>query len=544
MKNGITKLIFLLAAVLSANVLAAQTSTGGSSFLLGGIIITAILLVLGVIVMVGDNLIGIEAKQSGVKTDKVNLSVFPNLSEILAPKLPGYVQDAPVKVLKRGFTINLLGEAEKNVISPNVSRYALVPPNFRGIAPIPKLVAEIGSNVKAGDKIFFDKANPDVFYVAPVSGELVSLNRGAKRSIAELVILADKEIQYKTFNAPDLNVATRDDLVAFMKESGAFQLIRQRPYDVIADTTVVPRDIFISTFDTAPLAPDQDFVVKGREAAFQKGLDVLNRLTSGKVHLGLNAGGKTAPSSAFTEATGVEKTWFHGEHPAGNVGVQIHHVAPIGASDIVWTLGVQDVITLGTLFAEGKWDVSRIIALTGNEVEGPTYISTYAGANIGDLTAGRVADQGVRIISGDVLSGSAKGKENYLDFHDDQITVITEGDYYEPFGWLLPQKSRPSLSKTYPNFLFSDTKYKADTNTHGERRAFVVTGQYEAVLPMDVYPQALMKSIIVNDFEKMEGLGIYELIEEDIAICEFVCTSKQPLQKILREGLDTMHEQG
>lgn len=544
LKNGITRLFFLLAAFLSTNALLAQTSGSGSSYLLGSIILVAILLVLAVVVSVGDNLIGIEAKQSGVKVDDVNLSVFPRVAEIMAPKLPSYVGNNRVKVLRRGFTINLLGEPEKKFETPNVTRYALQPPNFRGIAPIPKLVPEIGSNVKAGDPIFYDKSNPDVYYVAPVSGELIELNRGAKRSISELVILADKEIQYKSFSAPDITKASREDLVTFMKESGAFELIRQRPFDIIADFNAVPRDIFISTFDTAPLAPDLNVVVEGKGAAFQKGLDVLNSLTEGMVHLGLNAGGAEAPSAVFTDAEGVEKTWFHGEHPTGNVGVQIHHVAPINAGDIVWTLGVQDVITLGTLFAEGKWDTSRVVALTGSEVNNPCYVKTYIGAHIGELLAGKVEKENVRYISGDVLSGSKKTTDSYLDFYDDQISVVEEGDYYEAFGWLLPQKSRPSLSKTYPNFLFPDTKFKADTNTHGEKRAFVVTGQYESVLPMDVYPQQLMKSIIVNDFERMEGLGIYELVEEDIAICEFVCTSKQPLQKILREGMETMLEQG
>jgi Na+-transporting NADH:ubiquinone oxidoreductase subunit A len=544
LKNGITKLLFLLAAVLSTDVLFAQSPGGGSSYLLGGIILVAIVLVLAVVINVGDNLIGIEAKQSGVNDEDVNLSVFPKLAEIMAPKMPAYVGNKRVRVLRRGFSIKLLGEAEKKIESPNVTRFAIQPPNFRGIAPIPKLVPEVGATVKAGDPIFYDKSNPDVFYVAPVSGELIELNRGEKRSITELVILADKEIQYKSFSAPDINKAGRDELVAFMKESGAFELIRQRPFDVIADFNAVPRDIFISTFDTAPLAPDLDFVVEGKGEAFQKGLDVLNKLTDGMVHLGLNANGDTAPSSVFTEAKGVEKTWFHGEHPAGNVGIQIHHVAPINAGEIVWTLGVQDVVTLGTLFAEGKWDTSRVIALTGNELDNPCYVQTYIGANIGELLAGKVSNDNVRYISGDVLSGSKKSPDSYLNFYDDQLTVVEEGDYYETFGWLLPQKSRPSLSKTYPNFLFPNTKYKADTNTHGEKRAFVVTGQYESVLPMDVYPQQLMKSIIVNDFEKMEGLGIYELIEEDVAICEFVCTSKQPLQKILREGMDTMIEQG
>jgi len=301
-------------------------------------------------------------------------------------------------------------------------------------------------------------------------------------------------------------------------------MISQRPFGVIPDATDIPSNIFVSTFDSAPLAPDLSFVVEGQGAAFQKGLDVLGMLTEGAVHLGLDARGDASPSNVFTEATGVQKHWFHGKHPVGNVGIQIHHISPIAGNDKVWTLGVQEVITIGKLFAEGKFDASRIIAVTGSESSTPGYVKTYLGANVGAL-AGTVGDN-VRLVSGDVLSGAQKSKEEFLDFRDDQITTIKEGNEYEMFGWLAPMDARPSVSQTFL-----------------EKRAFVVTGQYEKVLPMDIYPQHLMKAIIVNDFERMEGLGINELLEEDVALCEFACTSKQPLQSILREGLEIMREQ-
>ena len=321
-------------------------------------------------------------------------------------------------------------------------------------------------------------------------------------------------------------------------------LFRQRPYQVVANKHDIPDNIFISTFDSAPLAPDLNFVVEGKSEAFQKGIDVLNKLTSGKVHLGLNAKGKEAPSSVFLNAEGVEKHWFNGMHPAGNVGIQIHHIDPITPKTTVWTLGVQEVITLGAIFTEGRWNTERVVAITGAELKAPKYVRTNVGANIGDLLKDNLDNDHVRIISGDVLSGRKKGTGNFLNFFDDQITVIKEGDHYQMFGWLLPDTSVPSASNALPSNAFSDTKFKAHTNTNGEKRAFVVTGQYEKVLPMDIYPQHLMKAVLTNDYEKMEGLGIHELVEEDVALCEFVCTSKQPLQQILRTGLEMMHEQG
>jgi Na+-transporting NADH:ubiquinone oxidoreductase subunit A len=380
-------------------------------------------------------------------------------------------------------------------------------------------------------------------YCSPVSGEVVDVRRGDKRAIKEIVILADKgDMKFKSITAPSLN-ADRSELVNFLMANGAWPLIVQRPFDVVPDADIVPRNIFISTFDSAPLAPDNNFVVQGQEAHFQKGLDVLAKLTSGKVHLGLN--GAHTPASAFSDATGVEKHWFKGPHPAGNVGIQIHHIKPINTIGKVWTVSVQACIQIGKLFNEGRFDASRIVALTGATLVEPKYVKTYQGACVGELLQNNMKSASDRIVAGDVLSGKQKAAGEFLNFHDDQITVLKEGNEHEMFGWLFPTTSRPSISKTYPtNAIFSDMEFEANTNTHGEKRAFVVTGEYEKVLPMDIYPQHLMKAIIVNDFEQMEGLGIYELSEEDIALCEFVCTSKQPLQAILREGLDTMRSEG
>lgn len=445
--------------------------------------------------------------------------------------------------LRKGHDILLKGEAAPKVeAATEVRTYAVQPANFPGMSPIPKLEVEEGQSVKAGDPLFFDKLRPEIQYVAPVSGEIISIHRGPKRAIVEVVILADKQVQYRELEAFDYQNRSREDLVAFLLANGGWPLIHQRPFNVLPGTDEIPANIFISTFDTAPLAPDLSLVVEGRGEAFQTGLNVLGKLTTGKVYLGLNAA--QTPSKVFTDARNVEKRWFKGKHPAGNVGVQIHHVAPVSPNRKVWTLGVQEVITLGALFSERRYNAERIVALAGSELERPHYARTWIGANLGELLSGNMKGEDLRIISGDVLSGQKKDAGQFLDFYDDQVTVIKEGHYFELLGWLLPIKPRPSVSLTFPNFLRPGYRFQADTNTHGEKRAFVVTGQYEAVLPMDIYPQYLFKAILASDFEKMEGLGIYELVEEDVALCEFVCTSKQPLQEILRQGLDLMQEQG
>lgn len=546
MKSGIIKLV-LPAFLLLAQIGHAQTPAPGksdSNWFVYGLAAIALLIVIYIIVQVSENLMAIEAKRLGADKSGANFSLFPQMRELFDTKRPAYLSGQPLFSLRRGFDIKLEGEAPAQINTKIKSAtYALTPSNFRGIFPIPKMEVEVGNIVKAGDPLFHDKSQPGIKYAAPVSGEIIAINRGEKRAIKEVVILADMDMKYREYKAPDLGKCSREELVAFLLDSGVWPMIRQRPFDVTPAPEDEPRDIFISTFDTAPLAPDLNFVVEGRGDAFQKGLDVLGRLTGGKVYLGLDARGDNPPSAVFSQAAGVEKYWFRGKHPAGNVGVQIHHIKPINSGDKVWVMGVQEVITLGTLFTEGRFDATRVVAVTGAELETPQYVKTYLGANLSDLLKGNLKGKHVRIISGDVLTGEHKAESAFLNYWDDQVTVIEEGDYFELFGWLIPGSLRPTLSRTYPNFLIPGAKFRADSNTHGEKRAFVVTGQYEQVLPMDLYPQHLMKAILAGNFEKMEGLGILELSEEDIALCEFACTSKQPLQHILRQGLDMMREQ-
>ncbi|MEM1326286.1 MAG: Na(+)-translocating NADH-quinone reductase subunit A [Bacteroidota bacterium] len=546
MKNVSQRLsIFFILLLAHVEVFAQGNYASGESWLTYGLVAIIAIIVLFFIVQVGDSFLSLEAQQLGVDQDKSNVSIFPTWKEIAGRRIPDHLKDKHLITLKEGHDILLEGEAELMIQEVRVKSFAVQPRDFVGMSPIPKVVVEVGDTVKAGDVLFYDKKRPDIQYVAPVSGEIAAINRAAKRAIAEVVILADETISYRQLDPPDLATADRTALLDFLLASGGWTMIRQRPYNMVPEPGDMPRDIFVSTFDSAPLAPNMNLVVEGQGAAFQKGIDVLNKLTEGKVYLGLDADNKSTPSSVFTNTIGAEQYYFEGKHPVGNVGVQIHNIKPLADDEMVWTLGVQEVLTLGKLFTEGRYDASRVVVLSGAEFIEPKYARTYLGANVGELVKGNIKSDGNdRLVSGDVLSGKAIGKENFLHFYDDQLTILEEGNDYELFGWLLPITPRPSLSNTYPNFLFPDQKFVANTNTHGERRAFVATNDYQQVMPMDIHVQPLMKAILVSDFERMEGLGIKELVEEDVALCEFACVSKMPLQKILRDGLDEIRAQG
>jgi len=536
------KLPILVACSLASVSCFGQSGAGSTSFV-GILLIVAALVAVFVLLLIADSIMRVEAKSQGLEDKEEQFSLMPSLASIFSKKKPDHLVGKPVHMLSAGHDIVLEGAPENKMLASDVTTYAVQPSNFRGIFPIPKLHVEVGDDVKAGDPLFYNKSTEHIKYVAPVSGEIVEINRGAKRSIAEVVILADKEQRFTELPALDYTKAERSELVAFLQTHGAWPLLRQRPYDIVADTEETPRDIFISTFDSAPAAPDSSFLIQGREKDFQAGINVLARLTDGKVYLGAKA--DEAVSSVFTDAQNAEVHFFGGSHPIGNVGTQIHHIKPIGRDGVVWTLGVQEVMTIGSLFTQRKYDASRVVAVTGPCVADAGYIKTYIGARVGDLIKGNLQEgcDNVRLISGDVLSGQEKSAEEYLNFHDDQVTVLEEGDSYELFGWLSPFAVKPSVSPMVPSSIFSDVALAPNTNTNGERRAFVITGQYEKVMPMDILLQHLMKATMANDIERMEGLGILEIIEEDVALPEFVCTSKMPLQEILRDGLDYMREQ-
>jgi Na+-transporting NADH:ubiquinone oxidoreductase subunit A len=320
-------------------------------------------------------------------------------------------------------------------------------------------------------------------------------------------------------------------------KAGMWPFIKRRPYGIIARVDEVPKAIFISCFDTAPLAPDTDFILKGQEHSFQTGINALSKLTSGKVHLGLPETG----GQLFESIVNATVTRYCGPHPAGNVGVQIHHTDPVNKGEVVWTIGAQDVLFIGRLFETGRIDFSRIVALTGSEVTSPCYYSTCLGVNLPVLLAGNLnRENGIRVISGNVLTGTKVISDNFLGFYDSAVTVIPEGDYFEFLGWAKIRPNKFSMSHAYLSWLTPRKIYSPDTNINGEERAFVMTGQYEKVLPMDIMPVLLLKAILAGDIDRMEKLGIYELVEEDLALCEYVCTSKTEVQDILRKGINLM----
>lgn len=477
------------------------------------------------------------------KKKKGNYSIFPRITGIKKSEAVAEtgLDDVPYHKLKKGFDILIEGEAEKVVKDFHADTYAVTPLDFKYLPPIPKILVKQGDEVKAGDPLFCDKENESIVFTAPVSGEIAEITRGDKRSIRDITILADREIQYRDFGAASASGLSQEDVKAKLLASGAWVLIRQRPFQVIADPNVKPKAVFVSTFDTAPLAADLNFTLSGQKAYLQEGVNALAKLTGAPVHFGLNA--NETPDEAFLGLNGVKYSWYEGKHPAGIVGIQIHHTDPIQKGEVVWTVQAEDLITIGKLFKEGKYDPVRTVAVAGPEVKNPSYVRTRIGANISKIVENNLNNDHVRYISGNVLTGKQIAANGHLGFFHNQLSVIEEGDKYEMFGWLIPSYMRPSLSRTFPAFLFPDYKFNVNTNTHGEKRAFVMTGQYEEVLPMDLYPVHLLKSIIANDFDKMEGLGIYEVVEEDLSVCEFVCTSKTEVQSILRMGMDNLIEQ-
>jgi len=444
--------------------------------------------------------------------------------------------------LKKGFDINLAGKPEPTVEEPQQPEtFALKPTDFIGMAR-PKVLVEEGAQVKAGTPIMIDKWMDQVLYTAPVSGEVVEVKRGAKRKLLEIKILADKDIQYEAFtqySASDLQNVEAGAAKEQLLKSGLWPHIIQRPYGVVANPEDTPKNIFISTFDTSPLAPDFDLAMKGQEANFQAGVTVLSRLTTGQVHVGVN--GKKGASPVFGKVNNAQVNTFTGKHPVGNVGVQIHHVAPVNKGEVVWTVHPVAVAQIGSLFLNGKLDTSRTIAVTGSEVAKPHYVKTFTGAAIKPFVEGKLKQEHVRYVSGNVLTGERIEKEGYLGFYHYQLTILPEGDDYELLGWIKPT-NKLSYHRAFGllSFLSQEKERVVTTNTHGEERAFVMTGAFEEVTPMDVLPTYLIKAIQANDYDEMEALGIYEVIEEDLALCEFIDVSKHDIQAILREGLDML----
>ncbi|MCB0795023.1 MAG: Na(+)-translocating NADH-quinone reductase subunit A [Flavobacteriales bacterium] len=438
--------------------------------------------------------------------------------------------------IKKGLDIRLQGEAEKVLAQADPAKViAIKPTDFHGLTP--KLLVAQGDQVKAGTPLFRDKYNERVVFTSPVSGEVAEVVRGEKRRILEVRVLADAEPIFEEHGGGDPATMDRDAILEQLLKTGCWPFIRQRPFDVIADPKGLPKAILVPAFNTAPLAADLDFVMRNQGADFQDGLNALAKLTSGRVHLNVSA---QTTGREFLDAKQVQVNTFEGPHPAGNIGVQLHHLDPLNKGEVVWFCYPQDVAMIGRTLRSGHFDGIRTVAITGSEAKVRRYVRTRIGTPVAHLV-GEVGPD-VRVISGDPLSGDNVGKDGYLGAYHSQITILPEGDapkFFLTDGWLSPGFDKFSASRSFPSWIMSGKRYAPDTNQNGEERAFVVTGQYEKVFPFDIYPVHLIKAVLVNDIELMENLGILEVAPEDFALCEYVCTSKIASQRIIREGLDT-----
>lgn len=441
--------------------------------------------------------------------------------------------------IRKGLNINLVGVAEQNTSKAVLSNvYAINLLDFHGI--MPKMLVKEGAEVKAGEPLFYSKDNQDMLFVSPVSGELIEITRGARRKILTIKILADKAQEYMEHSAPGPG-AVSEEIKSILLKSGCWPFIRQRPYDVVADPAATPKAIFVSAYATAPLAADLDYTLTGKEKELQAALTALSKLTPGKVHVSI---GK-ASNSPFTNLEDIELHKVSGPHPAGLVGTQINKLDPINKGELVWTVTPQDLVIIGELLLTGKFNAQRTIALAGSSVKSPKYFTTKIGAEIATfLYASGVKEEKFRVINGDVLTGKKTSPDGFLGFYNNTVSVIPEGDDYDLFGWNKPVFDKISSTRALTfSWLQPKKKYDLDTNTNGEHRAFVVTGMYEEVFPLDIYPLQLLKACMVKDLDEMEQLGLYEVIPEDFALTEFICISKQPHQKIIREGLDLLQKE-
>ena len=439
--------------------------------------------------------------------------------------------------IKKGLDIKLIGTAEKITTNSSLSSvYAVQPEDFHGITP--KLVAKEGAEVKAGDTLFYDKSDERILFSSPVSGKVSEVIRGARRRVMAVKITADAKQTHKDFGVQDVDKMSAEEVKNHLFASGCWPFIKQRPYDVVANPDQAPKAIFISAHATAPLAADLEYTLADKVQELQTAITAVSKLTEGKVHFSIGA------NSIFENLSGVELHRVSGPHPSGNVGTQIAQLDPINKGEFVWVVTPQDLVVIGELLLTGKLNLERTIALTGSQFKNPQYIKAIAGASISDLVTDNLNVENTRIISGNVLSGKQIDASGFLGYYDNQITAIPEGDDYEFFGWNKPvfNKISPSRALTF-SWLTPNKKYDLNTNTNGEHRAFVVTGSYENVFPLDIYPMQLLKAFMIQDLDEMEALGGYEVAPEDFALTEFICVSKQPHQKIIREGLDLMRQE-
>ncbi|WP_314126423.1 Na(+)-translocating NADH-quinone reductase subunit A [Segatella maculosa] len=446
---------------------------------------------------------------------------------------------ANVIKLRKGLDINLRGRADKGTVEPVKSAdCALVPESFGGV--VPKVVVREGDSVRAGDALFVDKKHPEVKFASPVSGTVEAIVRGDRRKVLCVKVKADEVQQYVAFGPKDVASLDGEAVKQALLEAGLFGYIQQLPYAVATTPDTAPKAIFVSAFRDMPLASDFEVELKGNEKDFQTGLTALSKIQ--KTYLGV---GVRQTASALVDAKDVEINVFDGKCPAGNVGVQVNHVSPVNKGEVVWTVDPAAVIFIGRLFNTGKVDLRRVIAVAGSEVKTPSYVETLVGTSLGAVLEGRLkATEHMRIINGNPLTGRKSTLEDYIGAHTSEVTAIPEGDdNNELLGWILPRVNQYSTSRSYFSWLLGKKEYDLDARVKGGERHIIMSGEYDKVLPMDIYGEYLIKAIIAEDIDKMEQLGIYEVSPEDFAVAEFVDSSKLELQKIVRNGLDMLRKE-
>ena len=440
--------------------------------------------------------------------------------------------------LKKGLNLPISGEAAQNtkkVLVPDV--VAIKPTDFRGL--VPKLLVREGDKVLAGTPVLADKMSQNILFASPVSGTVAEVVRGEKRKLLEVRIKADAEQEYVDFGVKKVSELSAEQIKEALLAAGLWPAINQRPYGIVANPEVKPKAIFVSAFSTAPLAANAEFALAEDVEHIQTAIDALGKLTDGGVHLSLNS--ENYSGTPFHKLNNVIQHTFTGKHPVGNVGVQISNISPIRKGETVWTVSLLMLAAIGKLFNTGKYDLRRKIAVTGPKAIEPAYVEGYPGIAVKDVAEFYNASENLRFVSGDVLSGTNIGADGYLGFFDNQISILEEGDKYELLGWAKPFRCKLfSTSRTYFSWLTPKKKYDMDTNLHGGPRAFVLNDVYSKVLPMDIFPVHLLKACLAGDIDNMEKFGIYEVLEEDLALCEYVDPSKIYIQQIITDGIALM----
>ncbi|MFT5082778.1 MAG: Na+-transporting NADH:ubiquinone oxidoreductase subunit A [Lentisphaeria bacterium] len=444
--------------------------------------------------------------------------------------------------IRRGLDLPIAGAPRQSIEDgPAVRTAALVGFDYHGMKPT--MAVKVGDKVSVGQLLFTDKKQEGVRYTSPASGIVSAINRGGQRVLQSVVVdvAGDDALQFAHFDPSSLAALPRQEAVDNLLNSGLWTAIRTRPFSKVPAIDSVPVSIFVSAMDTNPLAADPQVVLAGSEDAFKNGLAVLSTLTEGKVYVG-HAKGASIPS-AVNEKVVCEA--FSGSHPAGNVGTHIHFLSPVSAHKIAWTVGYQDVVAIGELFTTGKVNPSRVVSLAGPQVEDPRLIKTQVGANLDELAAGQMKPGDNRVVSGSLFGGRTSfGAMAYLGRFHVQVSVLKEGRERPFIHFVVPGVNRFSALPIYISKLFSGKKFEFTSSTNGSERAMVPIGVYEKVMPMDMLPTQLLRSLIVGDTESAQKLGCLELDEEDLALCTFVCPGKYEFGPILRDNLTRIEKEG